>query len=34
MNHSLQIPKHFVEILIPLKPKNKNDTLIGARYMP
>ena len=23
-----------VEIWTPLKPKNKNDTLIGARYIP
>ena len=34
MNHSLRIPLYFAEILTPLTPKNKNDALIGARYIP
>ena len=25
---------YFVEIWTPLKPKNKNDALIGAKYIP
>ena len=33
-NRSLRIPYYFVEIWTPLKPKNKNDALIGARYIP
>ena len=29
MNFSLRIPHYFIEIWTPLKPKCKNDTLIG-----
>ena len=33
-NRSLRVLYCFVEIWTPLKPKNKSDALIGARYIP